>query len=128
MPDQERAYRYQDAVLWVPIGVDRYGKSIMGLPSPIKVRWLHQRTRMLDPKGEALTVDETAIVGQDIPYDSLMWLGSLSDWFGTGSGTGSVVTNTLCVVKAFSKISDVKNRAITRQAGLMRYKGTVSYG
>lgn len=121
MPQQERSFRRQKALLWLATGTDRFGQpTVTTTPVEIKVRWNTNRAERLAPDGTTVTVDGTAVVDQIIPIDSLMWLGTLEEWLGTGSG----LTDTeLCVVKTFRDTPDLKARASFKEAGLMRYHG-----
>lgn len=121
MPALEHKDRYQLALLFQPVSVDRFGQPVIGLPTEIRVRWVDKQSEMLDPQGNSVVMDATAVVFQDIPIGSRMWLGGLADWVGTGTGSG-VTNEGLMEVKGFNKTSDVKNRYIRRTVGLMRFR------
>ncbi len=122
MAQNERNFLFQRAVLWPVIGVNRFGENVVGSPGEIAVRWNTSRAERRDPKGNTVTVDGTAIVGQDVAIGSHMWLGTLTEWYGnTGSGSGAG-DDELCYVKTFKSTPDVKARQVAREVGLMRFK------
>lgn len=126
MAQNERNFLFQRAVLWPVIGVNRYGENVVGSPVEIAVRWNTNRAERLDPKGNTVTVDGTAIVAQDIAIGSHMWLGTMSEWYGeVGSGSGAG-DDELTYVKTFKSTPDVKGRQTAREVGLMRFKNTNS--
>lgn len=119
MPAPETSHRFQPAVLWPVIGFDSYGQFTVGPPEEIRVRWTNSRQETLDPKGNVIALDATAVVDMEIGVGSKMWLGELSAWYGTGSG---VQQDGLMEVKTISIAPDVKNRFVMRTLGLMLYK------
>jgi hypothetical protein len=88
------------------------------LTYPNGVRWLPSNAQVMDPKGNLIRLDATAVVLQDITEGSLMWLGCLQDWYGTGSGQ---TDNMRCVVTKFTKTRGIDNRFHRRTVQLMRY-------
>lgn len=133
MPPVESKDLKQTAVLWPWIGYDNYGKPIHGSPvelSPLSiprngVRWLTKRRMMTDAQGNVIALDATAVVAQKIDPDSLMWLGTLSDWYGTGSADTTTLGNELMIVKMYNEAPDIKNRSMNkrRDIGMLKYKG-----
>lgn len=119
MPHQETSHRFQTAVLWAVDGVDAYGQSSVAEPIEITVRWETGKLEVYDAFGNVSTFDAVAHVDRDIEVNSRMWLGSLVNWVGTGSNDSS--TEVMRVSK-FYKIPDIKNRAIRRTVGLLKYK------
>lgn len=118
MPHQETSHRFQDAVLWPREGRDDYGEPTVGEPVAVRVRWTYGRTLMRDRDGNPVEVDATVMLDRDVTTESVMWLGKLADWFDDG-------VQELMEVKAFDRVSDVKNRGVCRVAGLVRFKGTL---
>src|SRR5438045_7940552 len=91
MPSPELSHLYQAAVLWnrttAQYGSDGYGQPLMdGVPVEIRCRWDDTKRECLDPEGNRIAVDATALVDRDIAIGSEMSLGNLSDWVGTGLG------------------------------------------
>jgi hypothetical protein len=118
----EYACRFQTAVLWPADGHDPYGQPKVGCPEEITVRWVSKSRQATDANGNPITLDATVIVVQDVDPGSAMWLGTLEDWYGTGSaGQESGVME----VVTFDKTPDIKNRAIRRELGLRFYKDTL---
>jgi|HubBroStandDraft_2_1064218.scaffolds.fasta_scaffold04681_6 hypothetical protein len=119
---------WDTALLWTAtFGVDPQGGATFAAPVqltyPNGVRWLPTARQVLDAAGNLTALDAQAVVLQDIAIGSLMWLGSLSDWYGTGSGSGPVNTadDARMVVKTFSKTPSIDGRFYRRVVGLMRY-------
>ncbi len=127
MPQQEISHLRQWAILWPFTGYDSYGQAVVGTPVEIRVRWNTSRTEMLDPQGNTISLDGSAVVKRIIHVGSQMWLGTLEEWYspGPGSGSGSgAADDELHEVKAFKDTEDVKGRASTRTVGLMRLRNT----
>lgn len=122
MPAPEHSHRTQTALLWAVIGVDAHNEPVVGLPDEIQVRWENARVQMASADGTVVTVDATAVVGRDVNEGSLMRLGDLEDWNGTGSNDDD---NGLMQVVAFSKVPDVKGRNFRRVVGMIRFRDEV---
>lgn len=123
MPPLEEVDCWDTAVLWPATGgYDKQGQPVLGDPVqldyPNGVRWLNKLAYKLDPAGNVIAVDATAVVNQDIPIHSRMWLGALADWYGTGSA--DTHDQNLMTVKTFDKTDDTKGRFSRRTVGLMR--------
>lgn len=119
MPAPEDTFRYQKAVLFAVTGYDRYNEPTTSDGVEILVRFNTVRRRVLDAKGKQIDLDGQAIVGQRITIGSLLFIGSLSDYVGTGS---TLQDNELMVVKTYNETPDVKGRLTEKTVGLMRYK------
>lgn len=134
MPDPTLSNLYQRAVLWTAqlnsVGggkVDKFGGVVVDDAIEISVRWEWKRTNMLNQKRETITVDATIRVAQEVPVDSLIWLGSLNDLAGTG-GPELQSPEGVCQVKAYNYVPDVRNRFVSRVIGVVRYKGPLPAG
>lgn len=125
MPHQETAYRRQTAVLWECTGKDRTNEPILSSPREIKVRWNNDQSSMLDESNTVVRVDALVETTCDVPVDSILWLGCLEDWYGTGSGSDE---SQLMQVRLFQKTPDLKGRAFYRRAGLLRFRGVLPTG
>ncbi len=121
MPDPSVSRLYQPAVLWTAAGADAYGQKKVHPPIEIRVRWNTARTEALTAEGTTITLDATAIVPHKIEPGSLMWLGELVDWYGTGSGS-MWPPDELMEVKMYQEVPDMKNRYAHRNIGMMRYR------
>lgn len=123
MPPLEEVDCWQTAVLRPASGgSDTQGVPILGnyieLAPPNGVRWLNKQAYVVDPFGQLILVDATAVVCQEIPVHSEMWLGTLADWLGTGSA--DTLDQSLMVVKSYDEVPDLGLRFYRRTVGLMR--------
>ena len=118
MPAQELSHLYQTAVLWSVSGIDRYGQPTMDTPVEIHLRWDDSSHTSLDPQGNRVRVDATALVDQDIAVGSELWLGTLDDWVGTGTGQDDETI--VMTVKTFNSTPDVRGRYYTREIGMLK--------
>lgn len=119
MPSLEVKDCKQRAVLWAFSGYGDDGQHRFDTPEEIRVRWTDKQSQVVDKDGNNVALDATVVVLQLVAIGSLMWLGTLSDWYATGSagiGTG------LMIVKTTDFSTDIKNRATRRTVGLQRYK------
>lgn len=125
MPPPELAHRHQKAVLWSAqevrgrTVVDAYGEPKVNAPIEIWVRWVFGRTEITGTDGNTVAVDATAVVDRRIPEGSNMWLGSLADWLGTGSGDEETE---VMYVQISSTAHDIKGRVVARTVGLMYFR------
>lgn len=122
MPAPEAACRLQTAVLWSKIGDDDYGEPLRDDPEEINVRWVQRRTASLDANGNTISLDATVVVNQEIVVGSLLWLGALSSWTGTGSAGDDTE---LMIVATYNETPDLKNREIRRMVGLRRFRDSL---
>lgn len=118
MPPQEIAFCYQKALLWAATGVDNFDKyTVSSTPVEIDVRWDGSSSEMMDPKRNAVTVDASAVVDQEIPMGSQMWLGSLVDYAAAAGPDLQIME-----VKVTNYVPDLKDREVFRKVGLMRLR------
>lgn len=115
MPAHETAWRTQTAVLWEPSGTDGYGQATFASPVEVDVRWKYANTEMVGADGKPVAIDATVVVAQEVPVNSRMWLGSLSEWLGTGSGDSA---EPLMRVLTYRYTPDIKGRNFRRTLGL----------
>lgn len=119
MPAPETSNRYQHAVLWERTGADRYGEPTRGEPVELRVRWVQKRGEVTDAQGNRTPLDAAVVVDRQIPVGSLLWLGTLDSWQGTGSvGADSELHE----VVTYSETPDVKGRVALRSVGLKRFR------
>lgn len=123
MPAPETSNRYQTAVLWPTTTPDAFGQLQVGSPIEIRVRWNTKRSEAQGPNGGTITLDGQASVLQDIAIGSHMWLGTLEDFYGTGSGSAEEDTEVMRVA-TFNATPDIKNRYQQRTVGLQRLRIT----
>jgi hypothetical protein len=134
MPPIETDGLHQKAMLWRVMGVDAYGQPTHEpTPEEISVRWRYTDRHESTAFGSGIKLDATAYVDQQIPIDSLMWLGNECEWednyYGTGSGSAAEVEfksdNRLYVVKTYKETPDIKCFEVRRECGLVRFKHDV---
>lgn len=119
MPQMEVAYLTDWVVLWEATGIDDDGEVTIGAPVEVRARWVDGRAETVDRKGDPIALDALAVVAQPVPDGSLLWLGTLEDWYGTGSAGAGVG---LHQVKTASRTPDLKGRGQRRTLGLQRFK------
>lgn len=130
MPAPERSDQLQDVVYWRYLGIID-GEVQLAAPvqlsisnsPPDGVRWNQTRRDAQDPKGQKITLDASLVTSTRLVPDSLVWQGSLDDWFGTGTGPETFDTE-LMQVKLETLVTDLKGRETSMKYGLMRYRGT----
>lgn len=109
----ETAFRRQKAVLWPLSSIDGYGEATTSTPIELLVRWVDKKDRMKGPNGEDVETDAQVVVDRDIAIGSLMWLGALVDWTGSGE---------VAEVVAKTSTPSLKGTRFRRIVGLRRYK------
>ena len=122
MPPIEYEDRYQTCVYWAINRPDAYGQMRVGSPVELTVRWVEKKRNVRDKEGNTVSIDVTVVLASDVTVDSIMRLGTLSDWLGTGSND---VDEGLMKVVTFDKTHDIKGREIRREATLMRFTDTL---
>jgi hypothetical protein len=120
MPEQEVSHLYQRAVLWPATGIPcRDGQPQQGAPVEIACRWNNTQRNVTLPNGTTIAIDATIVVAQVVPDDSLMALGTLEDWQGTGSAEPD---SDLCIVKTLAETPDFRGRAVQRTLAAYKYR------
>lgn len=123
MPQPEEAGRLFDALLWPKIGVGEDNKPVRGPAVPINVWWVG--TREYKEPEAGLGLDAVVNVDRDVVEQSLLWLGTAGDWYGTGSDALDEVDPGIHEVVEFKKTPDLKGRAYRRKLRLRRYQGAL---
>ena len=74
MPAPERRHRYQEALLWNFAGsYDNHGQAeVEDEYEVIRVQFSDQQAEMMDPKGNLITLDSTAIVFAGVTLLAIM--------------------------------------------------------
>lgn len=123
MPALEQMDRKQWAVLWPADGTDAYGEVLRGDPVEIKVRWTWTKSKSGGNQSDLTNIDATVVAGQEIAEGSLMWLGRLLDWVGTGSGYDE---NELMEVVRYEKGYDLlyRSKNVRHNVSLRYYRDT----
>jgi len=117
MPHLETLSRRQKAVLWEYDSVDSHGRPLLKAAREITVRWDRTQHEGTDPLGNTITLDCALVVNEDIPVNSVMWLGALADLPGTPTE--------LKKVALAGKVPDIKGRQYYRTVSLVRYSDTL---
>ena len=111
MPPIEEDELDQTALLWERIGTNDNGEPLLSLlPQEIDVRWENQFGGLGAISDES-KYDVRIVVDRDIPKGSILRLGDLSDWQGTGSALDE--QDLVEVVFSF-KVPDLKAREYRR--------------
>ena len=122
MPALETYDRWQTAVYWAWAGTSAVdGDPQVSAPVDLQVRWGERQGVMKNAQGVDVATDAQIVVGQDVVENSIMWLGGLAMWRGTGSDADTDDTLLMKVV-AFNKTPDIKGRMYYRTAGLVWFR------
>jgi hypothetical protein len=120
MPQLEIYDLHQTAVYWEYDSVDIFGEPITLPPVEILCRWIDGQQEMQDPMGNKVMVQATVVVAQDIVPKSIMRLGTLADFIGTGS---VIDDDVICYVQLVNKVPSLDARYFYRSVGLLKYGG-----
>lgn len=126
MPPIETFHCHDDAVYWRFSGrqSDTGGEPLLDPPVDIKVRWELGRTEGVDPQGNVIALDGLVVVRQKVEILSVMWRGTLNQWYGHESGTGSEgAMDELMQVRTYTEVPDLKRRKFRRVAGVVFLRG-----
>ena len=116
MPSQERRERHQWAVIWpASTTKDDYGEYVLGSPVEIRVRWVERRHQVPSLSSEPVMADVQLHTDYDVTNGSVLWLGRLEDYYGTGSSGDESIT---CVAVGRNVVPDIKARATLRYSSL----------
>jgi hypothetical protein len=115
---------HQPAVLWQFLGYGADGREQVTAPVQVATKWNWNRSLATGPNNTVIVLDATVIVAVPVLVNSHMWLGKLSDYLGTGSGSGGFTgaDDELMIVKTTAWTKDLKGRNVRRQLGLMRLR------
>ncbi len=119
MPRPEISNLTQRAVLFPNIGKNIYGNNEFGELVQICVRWEGPVLQQINPELNSNESDFSIAVDRDIEIGSLLWMGELIDWYGSGS---SLPQDELMEVVRFLKTPDTKGRVYRRVCGVNRYR------
>ncbi len=105
---------------WSYIRPSREDEPLVAAPIQIPVRWEEGQHEIADAMGNLLTVDVLMASNQDIPLNSILWEGALSD-------LPSPPTIPLRIYEMVIRIHahDIKYRFTRYEFGLRRYKNAV---
>jgi hypothetical protein len=119
MPPMETRRRHQKAVLWAAAEKTEFGRRQVYPPVELDVRWQNKDDTTTRADGATVRVDAQVVVDREIEPDSIMWLGELEDWYGTGSAGDD---SGLMVVVSFSNIPNTKGRRSRLVCKLQRFR------
>ncbi len=125
MPAFEVMDLNQTAVLWGPTTPDGYGQMRVDPTAgrEIPCRWVWKRDTATDPQADVTEMTATITVNEEVPVGAILFLGTLDEWLGTGSGSGEVLDeNELMEVQSASRTPDLKNRNVRRDLTLRRFQ------
>lgn len=122
MPTLETLDRHQKAVLWEKVEDDTQGEPLVGDPVELTVRWEKIREEIQKPDSTIVALGAEVVVDRKIPIGSIMWLGELEEWYGTGSQGEGVE---LMQVQVYEEIPDLKNRYTIRTVKLDFFRGSL---
>jgi len=118
MPAFETMDRPQKITYWERLGTNRLGNFVIGSPIELKVQWDDRASRTMDSKGNWIGIDGTLFTNRVLKIGSIVRLGTISDWQGTGSG---LVPTDLMEIKTGDEVYDLKGRNQVFFYGMMRY-------
>lgn len=119
MPAPETSDRWQKALLWAKLRNDGHGDPVRDEAIELSVRWVNSRRDVNDGTGNRISLEAEALVDRKVRIGSLMWLGTLDEWPGTGIGIND---EELMVVVSYEEATDVKGRIACRIVGLAKYR------
>lgn len=133
MPPIETFHRHDAALLWPVVGRDAYGEPLrQETPDEIMTRWeighagfysTGGRKEVLDPRTQSTSEEAIVVVDRYVEVGSLIWKGTLEEWLGNGTGSGSAAEdNNLLQVVIYSEIPDLKGRNIRRICTCMKFR------
>lgn len=117
MPPIETVDLVDDAVLWSRTGRDDQGEDTFASPVAVKVRWVPSTTIVTTAEGDTVQLVVRAGVDQDVPDNSVMWLGSYSSKPASGSKVSGLLQ-----VRSKQTARDTKGRDPRYEVGLTFYK------
>lgn len=122
MPSPETFQRKQTVTVWDLLGYDQFSQVVTDVPREILVRWERTFYQAKDAKGKLITIDAKMVVAEDVTIGSLVYPGTLEEWYGTGSAGDE--TELLTVVAQLEDALDIKGRKRRRVVGMSRHKST----
>lgn len=122
MPPFEEMDRYDDAVYWERIGTDRNGRAMYAQPIALEVRWEDTKTEMRQPDGTPVMVSAQVHTIEELPMGSLLYLGTLQYWVGTGSSAPTFQPELHMVVSKGAGKS-LKGEVFRKTVGVNPYRG-----
>ena len=116
MPPIEITGLYDYAVLWAAGTPDGYGRTKLGAPQEVRVRWVGGQQEAQDPQSTSESWPTEVTIGQDVTPGSIMWYGKLVDL--------PTVPTDLYRVVGIQSTKDIKGRRTHRALTLVRLSDT----
>ena len=129
MPPFEYDDLNQTAVLIPPQVVaglprtNRMGEIVYDIPLQIPVRWSYVKKESTDAKGNTITISADIVAAVSIVVGSLMLLGTMESYVGTGSAGGDAIE--FMRVETRNWTLDLKGRITRYEYELSRFRGKV---
>jgi len=108
---------HQRAVLWRFDGYDNHGQLIVSSSEEICVRWVENNREVVSKDGTTIVSTVQAIVDEDIPLGSILWLGELVDLPDSSTDLMEVISK--------ATVPDLTIRETFREVSLIRYQDTL---
>lgn len=122
MPPPEDASYYETAVLWRTAGKDRFNKPRVHSPIQIQCRWEQVQQPLFDPQARPIQYDAIVYTDEDIPRDSILWLGELADFHGTRL---SDLDDRVMIVQTREFMKDIKGSVTQQYYRCRRYMDAI---
>jgi hypothetical protein len=100
---------------------NRMGEIVYDLPVQIPVRWVYVKRESKDAKGNTISIDADVVAAVSIVVGSLLLLGTMGSYVGTGSAGGDAVEFMRVETRNWGE--DIKGRIVRYEYGLCRFRG-----
>ena len=97
------------------------GEILYDVPLQIPVRWVYVKRESKDAKGNTISIDAEVVAAVSVVVGSLMMLGTMESYVGTGSAGGDAVE--FMRVETRNWGMDLKGRIVRYEYGLTRFRG-----
>ncbi len=125
MPPPETFERNADVVVWPKVGDTIAGEPELDEPVELEVRWERTKRDARRADGTIINLDASLVLDQEVAVGSIVWIGTLADWYGSGSAAMLSQRADLYRVETYEEVPDVKGREVRREAGLRKHRGTL---
>jgi hypothetical protein len=100
---------------------NRMGEIVYDLPYQTAVRWVYVKRESKDSKGNTITIDADVVAAVSIVVGTIMWLGTMEQYIGTGSAGGDAIE--FMRVETRNWGVDLKGRIVRYEYELSRFRG-----
>lgn len=122
MPPVEHIGINQTAVYWEKVGENIHLEEILAAPREILCRWIDGETELPDAQGNPIAVQAVAVVKEDLVIGSILRLGTLASYIGSGS---ALTDDDIAYIQITNKVPDLDVKNYYRSVGLVRYGNRV---